>query len=64
MGYILLGFCTISDLGYIASLYYLFIYILMSINLFSILLAVRRYSNFGKFNNLVDLASITHSTQL
>lgn len=61
MGYILLGFCTVSDLGYIASLYYFFIYILMSVNLFSLLLIIRRYSNFSKFTNLVDLISILHS---
>ena len=64
MGYIMLGFCTLSDLGYIASFYYLFIYILMSINLFSILLVIRRYSNFSKLTNLVDLASISHSNFL
>lgn len=61
MGYIMLGFCTSSQFGYIASFYYLFIYMLMSINLFSILLFIRRYSNFSKLNNLVDLASISHS---
>jgi NADH-quinone oxidoreductase subunit N len=61
MGYILLGFCTTSVLGYTASIYYLFIYLLMSINLFSIILLIRRFPYCSKIVNLVDLASISHS---
>lgn len=61
MGYILLGFCSGSIIGCIASFYYLFIYIFMSINIFSIIVVIRRYPSFLKIKNLVEFVSLSHS---
>jgi NADH-quinone oxidoreductase subunit N len=61
IGYIVLGFRILSFNGYIASLYYLFIYILMSINIFSIVLSIKRYPYFLEIKNIVEFVSITHS---
>lgn len=64
MGYVLLGLCSGSFFGVVAAIYYFMIYIMISINFFSIFFIIRRYSNFRKFRNLVDLASISHSNYL
>jgi len=61
VGHILLALCAGSKLGIFASIYYFMIYILMSVNLFSILLYVRRYPLRSKLKNLVEFVSITHS---
>ena len=44
LGYILLGFCTISFFGFFASLYYFFIYILTLIQMFLILVNIRYFT--------------------
>jgi len=61
MGYILLGFCTLSFIGCLGSLYYLYIYIFTLVNIFSIIIAVRRYPYLLKIKNLVEFVSISHS---
>jgi len=61
IGYILLSLCAISFIGIFASLYYIFLYIIMSVNVFIILMYVRRYPVKLKLNNLVEFVSLTHS---
>jgi NADH-quinone oxidoreductase subunit N len=61
MGYILLGLCTMSFIGVFASLYYFFIYILILIQIFSILINFRYNGSFLKFKTLIEFASISHA---
>jgi NADH-quinone oxidoreductase subunit N len=61
LGYIVLGLCSSSIFGIFASFYYILIYIITSINIFSILLFTRRYPLKSKFKNLVEFVSIPHS---
>jgi NADH-quinone oxidoreductase subunit N len=57
----MLGLCTVSLLGWFAAIYYFFIYILTSVQIFSILVAVRRYPGFWKLKNLVEFVSLLHA---
>lgn len=61
MGYMLLSLCTLEGSLKFITFYYLFIYILMSINFFSILVVIRRYPSKLKLRNLVEFVSISHS---
>lgn len=61
MGYIILGLCSVSFIGYLASIYYFLIYILVSINIFSIILVIRRYPKALKIKNIVEFVSLSHS---
>lgn len=51
-------------LGYISSCYYLFIYVLMTVNIFSIILVLRRRNKHLKIKNIVEFVSISHSNFL
>jgi NADH-quinone oxidoreductase subunit N len=53
LGYILLSLCSVSSLGIFASIYYFLIYILTLIQVFSILIVLRRYPYLNKLKNLV-----------
>lgn len=61
LGFILLGFSTISIIGIFASLYYFFIYILASIQIFYILIIVRRQISYIKIKYIVEMVAVTHS---
>jgi len=61
LGYILLSLCVTSLSGIFASFYYLFIYIVMSINIFIIIIYIRRYPMKLKLKNLVEFVSVSHS---
>jgi NADH-quinone oxidoreductase subunit N len=61
MGYILMGCAAISYSGIVAAIYYFLIYLLMSINVFSILIVIRRLTGMLKLKNIVEFVSISHS---
>lgn len=58
LGYILLGFSTVSFLGLFASIYYFFIYIMALIQIFSILIVIRHQISYLKIKNLVEFVSL------
>jgi NADH:ubiquinone oxidoreductase subunit 2 (subunit N) len=60
-GYIVLGLSSGSFFGLMSSCYYFIIYILISINIFIILLTIKRYPKLLEFKNIVEFVSITHS---
>jgi len=64
LGYILLSLCSVSSLGIFASIYYFLIYILTLIQVFSILIVLRRYPYLNKLKNLVEFVSISHANFL
>lgn len=64
MGYILLGLCTAYSVFQFITFYYLLIYLLISINFFSIILVIRRYPSRLKLRNLIDFVSISQSNFL
>ena len=61
MGYMVLSLCTLEGSLKFITFYYLFIYILMSINLFAILMVIRRYPSKLKLRHLVEFVSVSHS---
>jgi NADH-quinone oxidoreductase subunit N len=61
LGYIVLGLSSGSFIGLMSSLYYLVTYTLISINIFIILLTIKRYPKVLEFKNIVEFVSITHS---
>lgn len=63
-GYILLGLRVTSLSGIFASFYYLFIHIIMTVNIFIILMYVRRYPMKLKLKNLIEFVSVSHSNFL
>ena len=64
LGYVLLGFCSGSAFGCFSAFYYFFVYIILSLNIFSILVIIRRYPSNAKLCNLSEVVSITHSNFL
>lgn len=60
-GYIVLGLSSGSFLGLMSSFYYFVVYTLISINIFVILLTIKRYPKVFEFKNIAEFVSITHS---
>ena len=60
MGYILLSLFLGNWLGVYTSFYYLFVYLLASVNIFTIFLAIYKNDN-SNIKNIVDVISILHS---
>lgn len=58
LGYIILGFSTVSFFGSFASIYYFFIHILALIQIFSILIVIRHQNSNLKIKNLVEFVSL------
>lgn len=61
MGFIFLAILIGSELGVYSSIIYLFIYLLININIFSILLVIRKYINKVEIKNLVEFSSLFNS---
>jgi len=61
MGYIFLSCSIVSYSGCFAAFYYLFIYLLMSINIFSILIVIRRLPGIIRLKNIVEFVSVSHA---
>ncbi len=64
MGYILISISLFSTVGLEAFLMYFIIYVMLSINIFSILLVFRSNPDFFKVRNLVEFASLLRSNFL
>lgn len=58
MGYILLSLALFSLQGLQAFLIYFLIYIMLSANIFAVILAFRHYINFNKIRNIVEFAAV------
>lgn len=61
LGFILLGLSTCSFSGLFAALYYFFIYILALIQMFYILIIVRRVNSYLKIKNLIEFVALSHT---
>lgn len=61
IGFILLGLSTCTQIGVFASFYYYLIYTIALLNIFCILVAVRRHPFNVKLKNIVEFVSISHS---
>jgi len=61
LGFILLGFSTTSFIGFLAVNYYFFIYIMASIQIFFILIVIRRQITYLKVKNIVEFVALSHS---
>lgn len=64
IGFILLGLCTCTQMGLFASFYYYLIYTIALLNIFCILMAIRRYPFNMKLRNITEFVSISHSNIL
>ena len=60
MGYILLSLFLGNWLGVYTSFYYLFVYLLASVNIFTIFLAIYKNDN-SNIKNIVDVIFVLHS---
>lgn len=60
-GFMLLGLTTVSVAGLAATMYYLFIYILASIQIFYIIAIIRRQGNYLKIKHIVEFAALANS---
>jgi len=61
LGFILLGLSTSSFSGLFASLYYFVIYILALIQMFYILIIIRRQNSYLKIKNLIEFVALSHT---
>lgn len=58
VGFLLIGYCSFNNFGFFALFFYLIMYMLMSLNIFVIILTLRRINSglkFKKINELVVL---------
>jgi len=59
MGFMMLGLSTGSYEGTFSALYYFFIYIMIAVQIFSILLVIKRNPKNNELKNLVEFSSIS-----
>lgn len=61
LGFMLLGLSTVSVIGVVSTLFYFFIYILTSIQIFYIISIIRRQTSKLKIKNLVDFVALSRA---
>jgi len=62
LGYILLAFSSNTFEGLLAAMLYLFVYVLLSLNLFAILLLIKENKR-NNFSNLIDLVKLWNTNK-
>jgi NADH-quinone oxidoreductase subunit N len=63
MGYIILALSLGEKIGIVVSFYYFFIYIIMTLNIFSIFLAIRLTFRYNTFKNISDFIYLKNNNK-
>lgn len=64
VGFLLIGFSSLNTMSLFAMFFYIIVYILISINLFTIILSIRKQDNNLKFKKINELAILFKSNKL
>lgn len=64
VGFLLIGLVTLSNLGTFALFFYLVVYIIMSLNIFAVLLALRKQDNLLKLKKINEFVILFKSNKL
>lgn len=64
VGFLLIGLVTLSNLGVFALFFYLVVYIVMSLNVFAVILSIRKQDNLLKFKKISEFVILFKSNKL
>jgi NADH-quinone oxidoreductase subunit N len=64
VGFLLIGFSTYNIVGFFALFFYIIVYILISLNIFSIILSLRKLDNNLKFKKINEFISLFKSNKI